>query len=189
MRETEAQRVTCPGSQGSFRDRNYEHLGLLTQGSFPLCCEKTVYVPGQCWGAACVTLTTHLPFQASCLEQALPVLVEKASPGSATLMARVHPRLGHFFDGALFPRGCSFQSTHLPHPRSRPPQFLGVGELSAANPGGRLGASRSTVTHPLMWDEGDILNLSYPSESGTCGFQNQDDTGFPKRGGEARKKC
>lgn len=59
--------------------------------------------------------------------------------------------------------------------------------VSATTLGMRLWGSHSTVTHALMWDE-NSLNLSYPSESGTCGFQNQEGTGFPKRGRGSEEK-
>lgn len=59
--------------------------------------------------------------------------------------------------------------------------------VSAAVLGWRLWGSHSAVTHGLMWD-GNILNLSYPSGQGTCGFQKSDGTGSLKRGKGSERK-
>lgn len=45
----------------------------------------------------------------------------------------------------------------------------------------------STGTRGLMWDE-NTVNLSHPSETGTCGFQKHQGTGSLKRGEGKREK-
>lgn len=53
-----------------------------------------------------------------------------------------------------------------------------VGVSASVLLGRRLQGSHSTVTHGLMGKE-NILNLSYPSETVTCGFQKHE---FPEEG-------
>lgn len=81
--------------------------------------------------------------------------------------------------GVWFSRRYSFYSIPLPHPLPEPPRILSVGGCVSLCPSGQeASGSHSTVTHGLMGKE-NILNLSYPSETVTCGFQKHE---FPEEG-------